>query len=69
MNKRELTLIGAGLRTKYEATKKGPLTPSMLALLVQLREAEEKPPGSSGRRNWAAAATFPLPSGKQPPVA
>jgi hypothetical protein len=67
MNRREITLIGAGLRTRYEAAKKAPLTPSMLALLVQLREAEEKPIGSSGRRDWAAAATFRLPNGKQGP--
>jgi hypothetical protein len=63
MNTRELRLIGAGLRTRYEAAKKAPLTPSMLALLVQLREAEDKPVGSSGRRDWAAAATFRLPNG------
>jgi hypothetical protein len=56
MNRRELTLIGARLRAKYEAAKKAPLTPSMLALLVQLREAEEMTNRSSERRDWSEGA-------------
>jgi hypothetical protein len=40
MDRTELTRIGAALRRQYEVTKQAPLTPSMLALLVQLRETE-----------------------------
>lgn len=64
MNRRELTLIGAGLRTKYEAAKKAPLTPSMLSLLVQLRQDEESQKQSLVKRDWskgaAATTVFPM---------
>jgi hypothetical protein len=64
MKRRELTLIGAGLRTKYEAAKKAPLTPSMLSLLVQLRQDEESEKQALVKRDWskgaAASAVFPI---------
>jgi hypothetical protein len=60
MNRRELTLIGARLRTKYESAKKAPLTPSMLALLVQLREAEDTSNRSPGSRDWGEGAAAVL---------
>src|SRR5688572_24603858 len=51
MDRTELTRIGAALCRQYEVAKQAPLTPSMLALLVQLREKEQRqiPSVSSAR--------------------
>ena len=58
MDRTELTRIGAALRRQYEVAKRAPLTPSMLALLVQLREREGAKPvplPSADRRAFIAA--------------
>jgi hypothetical protein len=60
MDRTELTRIGAALRRQYEVAKQAPLTPSMLALLVQLREregAKPVPAASQGSRATGAALT------------
>ena len=58
MDRTELTRIGAALRRQYEVAKQAPLTPSMLALLVQLREREGAmpvPPASQDSRATGAS--------------
>jgi hypothetical protein len=54
MDRTELTRIGAALRRHYELAKQAPLTPSMLALLVQLREKEQRQGPSVSRTGRTA---------------
>jgi hypothetical protein len=51
MDRAELKRIGAALRRQYDLAKQAPLTPSMLALLVQLRESEDVSRKTSRRGN------------------